>query len=114
MNLQQTNTNGYKFQGSAADLERAKLVVEAWGTDGLTYSTSHEYQTMLQGLRGNFNYRLDTNYAKMDRIGLASLEEFKTRILETEYHGHTIRQWSRILARQNNTLDTELLRLIED
>ena len=114
INLQQTNTNGYKFQGSATDLERAKQVVDSWGAKGRTYSTSREYQIKLQKLLGNFTYRLDTNFAKMDRIGHASLEEFKMRVLETEYRGHRIRQWSRILSSKNDIIDKELLRLIQD
>jgi len=113
-NLQQTNTNGYKFQGSPADFERAKQLVESWGADGMKYSTSQEYQNKLQSLLGNFTYRLDTNFAKMDRIRHASLEEFKLRVLGTEYKGNTIRQWSRILSRQDATLDGELLRLIQN
>lgn len=113
-NLQQTNTNGYKFQGNSADFARAKQIVDSWGEDGRTYSTSHDYQAKLQGLLGNFTYRLDTNFAKMDRIGHASLEEFKSRVLETEFKGYTIRQWSRILSRQDDTLDRELLRLINN
>lgn len=114
INLQQTNTNGYKFQGSAADFEQANQIVDSWGADGRTYSTSHEYQIKLQGLLGNFTYRLDTNFAKMDRIEHASLEEFKARVLETVYKGHKIRQWSRMLSRQDALLDSELLRLIQD
>lgn len=114
INLQQTNTNAYKFQGSAADFERAKKIVDSWGTDGRTYSTSREYQVKLQGLLGNFPYRLDTNFAKMDRIGLTSLEEFKVRVLETEYKGHKIKQWSQMLSNQDALLDSELLRLIQN
>jgi hypothetical protein len=114
INLQQTNTNGYKFQGNKADFARAKEIVESWGEEGQIYSTSREYQTQLQRLLGNFAYRLDTNFAKMDRIGHSSLEDFKTRVLETEYEGHKIRKWARILSRQNATLDAELLRLIQN
>ena len=113
INLQQTNTNGYKFQGSSADFERAKQIVDSWGADGNVYSATLEYQSKLRGLLGNFTYRLDTNYAKMDRIGHASLEVFKTCVLETEYKGNTIRQWSRIMTRQDATLDSELLRLLQ-
>ena len=112
-NLQQTNTNGYKFQGTPADFARAKEVVDSWGDDGKTYSTSQDYQSKLQGLLGNFPYRSDTNFAKMDRIGHASLEEFKARVLATEYRGNTVGQWSRILSRQDATLDSELIRLIQ-
>jgi len=113
-NLQQTNTNGYKFQGSKADFGRAKQIVDSWGADGKKYCTTQEYQAKLQDLLGKFTYRLDTNFAKMDRIGHNSLEEFKTRVLDTEYKGHKIRQWSRILSRQDSTLDAELLRLLQN
>jgi len=113
-NLQQTNTNGYKFQGSASDFTRAKHIVDSWGVDGERYSTSPEYQHKLQGLLGSFSYRLDTNFAKMDRIRHSSLEEFKARVLETEYKGRKIREWSQILSRQDATLDRELLRLIQN
>jgi hypothetical protein len=114
VNLQQTNTNGYKFQGSPADFSRAKQIVDSWGQDGEKYSTSPDYQIKLQGLLGNFTYRLDTNFAKMDRIGHASLEDFKVRVLETEFRGHKIRRWSQILSRQDAALDSELLRLINN
>jgi len=113
-NLQQTNTNGYKFQGSSEELERAKIIVDSWGADGKKYSTSTDYQTKLQKLLGSFTYRLDTNFAKMDRIEHTSLEEFKTRVLETMYKGHKIQQWARMLSSQETLLDTELLRLIQN
>lgn len=113
-NLQQTNTNGYKFQGSPDEFKRAKSIVDSWGETGRIYSTSRDYQIKLQGLLGNFTYRLDTNFAKMDRIEHTSLESFKTTVLETEYRGHKIRQWSRILSLNGISLDSELLRLIND
>ena len=113
-NLQQTNTNGYKFQGSPEEFTRAKAIVDSWGEKGHIYNTSRDYQIKLQQLLGNFTYRLDTNFAKMDRIGHTSLESFKTRVLETEYQGHKIRQWSRILSSKGHTLDNELLRLIDN
>lgn len=81
VNLQQTNTNGYKFQGNSIELARAEEIVTSWGENGRAYSTSPDYQSKLQELLGNFPYRLDTNFAKMDRIEHASLEEFKSRVL---------------------------------
>lgn len=112
VNLQQTNTNGYKFQGNRDKLLEARRIVDEWGNEGVTYNTSIEYQIRLETLLGSFPYRLDTNYGKMDRIEHPALEEFKTRVLETEFQGHKIRQWSRILFSQNNLLDSELLGLI--
>lgn len=113
-NLQQTNTNGYKFQGSAADFSRANEIVTSWGRDGTVYSTSPEYQAKLQSLLGSFTYRLDTNFAKMDRIEHASLEAFKTQVLDTEYRGLPIRQWARLISVGGDALDSQLLRLINE
>ena len=53
---------------------------------------------MLHSLRGQFNYRLDTNYAKMDRIVHAGIEEFKRRVDATTVNGLPVAQWKRILA----------------
>jgi len=78
-NLQQTNTNGYKFQGTAAEFARAKKVVRSWGQSGKIYSHKAQYQVKLRTLLGRFNYRLDTNFAKMDRIEHTTLEQFKQK-----------------------------------
>lgn len=103
-NLQQTNTNGYKLQQDKCDANKAKLVVEGWGDTGKVYSPSPEYQRLLRSLYGDFVYRLDTNYAKIDRIEHAGIEAFKTRVLEREFHGKTIKQWSNILASDNDAV----------
>ena len=46
-----------------------------------------------------FPYRLDTNFAKMDRIVHPGIEAFKKRVLATKIHGLTIAQWSALLYR---------------
>ncbi len=101
-NLQQTNTNGYKLQQDKCSLSEAQAVVETWGKTGKTYSPAPEYQRLLRTLYGQFVYRLDTNYAKIDRIEHADIETFKTRVLDAEFHGKTIKQWSTILASDND------------
>lgn len=105
-NLQQTNTNGYKFQGNANLLKQAEGEVENWGESGKVYEPTVEYQTKLKSLLGKYPYRLDTNFAKIDRIQHDQLEEFKTKVLNTELHGHTIRQWAKLIGDSNtNTID---------
>ncbi len=111
-NLQQTNTNGYKFQGSIVDFNKAVKIVDSWGEDGRKYRTDFDYQRKLQSLLGSFTYRLDTNFAKMDRIEHPSLEQFKVRVLESNFEGFKIKKWARILSLENGALDSELLRLI--
>lgn len=94
-NLRQTNTNGYVFQGSASELEAAKRDVARWGRKGLEYDVSPRYQRKLHDLRNKYTYRLDTNFAKMDRIQHDSLEAFKSYIHSEIVYGHTLQQWSR-------------------
>ncbi len=94
-NLQQTNTNGYKFQGNPAQLSEAKKIVATWGAEATKYSfrVSRKLKTLL----GQFPYRLDTNFAKMDRIGHKTLEQFKNRVEGTTVKGKTIKEWKRVL-----------------
>lgn len=98
-NLQQTNTNGYKFQGTPKQLLIAQRIVKSWGVKGATYLPTSKYQTRLRELIARFPYRLDTNFAKMDRIVHADIEAFKNRIYNTEFHGRAIGEWNRLLSR---------------
>jgi len=96
-NLQQTNTNGYKWQGSRQQFERARKLVKSWGARGRKYKPTQQYQALLRQLINRFPYRLDTNFAKMDRIVHPEIEEFKQRVLGTALHGLTVAEWSRLL-----------------
>jgi hypothetical protein len=95
INLQQTNTNGYKFQGSVKLLKEAETEVERWGKSGVKFSPELKYQKKIKGLIGKYPYRLDTNFAKMDRIEHPGLEEFKARVLGTQIDGKTVLEWAR-------------------
>jgi len=103
-NLQQTNTNGYKFQGSSEAFKKASKEVAGWGKDGKTFSSSKEYQQKLKSLLGKYPYRLDTNFAKMDRIEHESLEEFKSRVLSTKIDGKTIKDWAALITSDDATI----------
>ena len=96
-NLQQTNTNGHKFQGTAEQFEEARRLVEQWGVQGRQYRTGAEYQAQLRQLIASYPYRLDTNFAKMDRIVHSDIEAFKQKVLNQKLHRVTIKEWSRIL-----------------
>ncbi len=99
-NLQQTNTNGYKFQGTPDEFKTAQSIVKKWGK--LEYSPTVEYQAKLRTLMSKFPYRLDTNYAKMDRIVHAEIEAFKNRVYEKNFQGRTIGSWNRLLSKGND------------
>lgn len=98
-NLQQTNTNGYKFQGTPEQFCEAQVLVQGWAGDGPAYLPTVAYQALLRELIARFPYRLDTNFAKMDRIVHADIETFKDRVYATEFHGRTIGAWNRLLSR---------------
>ena len=51
---------------------------------------------MLKNLQGSFPYRLDTNYAKIDRIEHTAIEAFKESIYNTTFRGKKIKEWRRI------------------
>lgn len=74
---------------------------------------SSEYQLKLRELFWRYPYRLDTNFAKMDRIRHTDIEAFKTKVLKTEYIGAKVEEWSWILCGGNeaeikDALETKL------
>lgn len=97
-NLQQTNTNGFKWQGTVGQFAEAERLVKSWGSEGRTYKSTLEYQAQLRQLLNLYNYRLDTNYAKMDRIVHPEIERFKQRVFGLTVNGLTVRQWSVICS----------------
>lgn len=108
-NLQQTNTNGYKFQGTTEQFRQAQALVQRWGANGSTYLPTVAYQALLRELIARFSYRLDTNFAKMDRIVHPEIEAFKDRVYVTKFHGHTIGAWNRLLSKgDENVIRHEL------
>ena len=103
-NLQQTNTNGYKFQGTPQQFAEAQAIVRGWGAGGTSYLPTAAYQDKLRELIARFPYRLDTNFAKMDRIVHREIEMFKERVYATTFHGMTIGAWNRLLSRGDENL----------
>lgn len=93
-NLQQTNTNGYKWQGSPSEFREAEKVVASWGKSGKNYKPTAEYQDKIRKLQARFKYRLDTNFAKMDRIVHPEIEAFKERVLARKLNGMTVSEWA--------------------
>jgi hypothetical protein len=109
-NLQQTNTSGHIFQGDTKQLKVAESVVEGWGEKGRQYVPTASYQQSLRELIERFPYRLDTNFAKMDRIVHADIETFKIRVHETMFHGQTIGEWNRLLSKGSDEAIKKALR----
>jgi len=113
-NLQQTNTNGYKFQGSNQELLEAQKIVELWGSEGRIYKPTREYQLQLRELLTRYKYRLDTNFAKMDRIVHPGIEQFKQRVFNIEMCGMQIGQWNRLLSSRKEERIKQALQIYLD
>ena len=101
-NLQQTNTNGYKWQGTCEQFAEASAIVASWGKDGHIYKPTSEYQRQLRELTARFSYRLDTNFAKMDRIVHSEIEAFKKRVMQTDCNGMKVGEWLRLFASRDD------------
>jgi len=113
-NLQQTNTSGYKFQGSTDEFLEAQEIVASWGVEGKIYKPTREYQQLLRELLVRYRYRMDTNFAKMDRIAHPGIEEFKKRVYSVEVSGMTVQEWNRLLSsRQEDRIRRSLQQYLE-
>lgn len=103
-NLQQTNACGYKFQGTEEQLQQAVKDVQKWvkknnTTNSTLIPASSQYQEMASFLMSKYPYRLDTNFAKIDRINHNDIESFKERVLNTIIYGKPLSYWSKLLSR---------------
>lgn len=110
LNLQQTNTNGYKFQDSPKAFEEAKRFVKKNKILQNKYSLDDDFQSKLRELFGKYKYRLDTNYAKIDRIEHLAIEDFKSKIMQTEFCGLKISEWSKIISNADKSENQKILK----
>jgi len=94
-NLQQTNVNGYKLQAKSKR-DALQRLVDASGSVG---KASHlpESQALVKKLMASAQYRLDTNFAKIDRIDHPNIESFKSAVLGSSHRGRSNRDWQKLL-----------------
>lgn len=79
-----------------------------WGEDGKIYSPDPTYQKQVKKLMGRYSYRLDTNFAKIDRIQHTNLEDFKKQVMAQKVYGYTILEWRRNMLKTDVGLKTLL------
>lgn len=84
-------------EGTSDPSSLVPLVAAACQAD-YSKRTNPEYQALVRELLGQYTYRLDTNFAKMDRIVHPEIEAFKNQIYNTQLHGKTIGAWNRLLS----------------
>lgn len=95
-NLQQSNTSGYVWQGEVATPEmfaEAGRVVAESGLQDQLYRPTPEHRALVRELMQRFPYRLDTNYAKADRIQHPEINAFTARVYELGIQGRAIKMW---------------------
>lgn len=94
-NLQQTLVEGYRLQEANEHMiTSAEAYVRAKGPSARDPYTP-EGEALVSDLMGRYDYRLETNFAKIDRIGHEGLERFKTATLAGDLHGRSIDEWRR-------------------
>ena len=100
-NLQQSNVNGYRLQVDDPSViaKAKKLVADKKGESLIPHS--REAQLLANELMSRYQYRLDTNFAKVDRIDNSEIENFKSAILGQSERGRTIKEWSKLLKDLN-------------
>lgn len=89
-------------------MAEAEKEVRKWGAVGRLYSSEPQYQKQIKELMGRYSYRLDTNFAKIDRIRHEGLEEFKSQVLTQEIHNYTILEWGRTVLKTDEGLSRSL------
>ncbi len=96
-NLQQTNVNGYRLQESDPQRieEARRLVRNHPGRNAPPHSP--ESQELNKALMNQFSYRLDTNFAKLDRIDHPEVERFKASIMKRTLRDRQVSEWFKIL-----------------
>lgn len=98
-NLQQSNTSGYvaQFEKDTDMYADALTDVQGWGANGKIYSPEGLYQIQISALKAKYEYKLDTNYAKLNRIECKPINDFKERVYKSTHLGKTIKKWKKIL-----------------
>jgi hypothetical protein len=99
-NLQQTNVAGYKWQGRPDQVAKAEEIVSQNAAHGMAAHTAAA-QELASELMSRFPYRLDTNFAKVDRIDHPDIERFKAEVLGMQARDRTMSQWIRLLRALN-------------
>lgn len=94
-NLQQTNVNGYKLQDATVLPDAHRHVQGHPGRSAPPPSV--EAQALVKELMATFPYRLDTNFAKLDRVDNVDIERFKSNVLRRTIRDRTMTAWAKIL-----------------
>jgi hypothetical protein len=102
-NLQQTNVNGYKLQDTSKRTALEKMVKISSAAKEASHTK--DAQNLVKELMNAAQYRMDTNFAKIDRIDHDGIEAFKASVLASKHRGRTNKEWQRLLKNLGNDDD---------
>ena len=102
-NLPQTNVNGYKLQDTSKRTALEKMVKNS--SAAKEESHTKDAQNLVKELMNAAQYRMDTNFAKIDRIDHDGIEAFKASVLASKHRGRTNKEWQRLLKNLGNDDD---------
>ena len=109
-NLQQSNVNGFKLQEDDCDpIALAQVRAHYRGRRASSDPHTPEAQAEALALMNKLVYRLDTNFAKIDRVGNDTVEDFKRQILSESYLGKTFAQWITLFKKLNGVNNIQRL-----
>ena len=90
-NLQQSNVNGFRLQEEKSDSRLLRQAKQA------TYSVENpegrQAQEEADELMRTLQYRLDTNFAKLNRIKNKDIDKFRKNIKKQEFSGLKFSEW---------------------
>lgn len=101
-NLQQTNVNGYKWQGRDPQELQDATSLSAAHSGRQMPSHTEGAQSLARELNSRYAYRLDTNFAKIDRIDHPEIESFKSRVQAMKLRNRPLTSWIKLLKALNN------------
>jgi hypothetical protein len=93
-NLQQTNVSGYKLQEKSAVERLSAIYAEPIAKKAP--SCTQEGIDLTSRLQSEAKYRLDTNFAKLARVGSTPISEFTMKVLDLKFKGATIDTWREV------------------
>ena len=106
-NLQQTNVAGYKWQSTnSKDKAEAQAMVRAAQRDAKQPHSAIE-QSLAELLMAKFPYRMDTNFAKVDRIDNVDIERFKASIMSSKARERSLKMWAKLLKDLSSETDSD-------
>jgi len=106
-NLQQSVVSGHRLQADNEHMAgSARMMVAGMGeADAIADPYSAETEQLVAKLLNTYAYRLDTNFAKIDRINHPGVEGFKEGVLASTFDNRTVAEWSQTLRRLSSDGD---------